>query len=149
MRTFDIRHDVTFEETNAVGNVYFTNHLKWQGRAREEFLRRHAPDVMEKLAEGLVLATVRCGCEYLSELFAFDRVIIRMRLEQVVQNRIQLAFEYFRENPGGNEQLVARGSQEVACMTREGSQTVPAPIPPSLLRALEPYRASPAAAAMA
>lgn len=141
MKTYDIQHDICFEDTNAVGNVYFVNHLKWQGRCRESFLRRFAPDVADRLSEGFVLATTRCACEYHDELFAFDTVSIRMSLAGIVQNRIQLAFEYWRIS-GDEPRLVARGTQEVACMQREGERVVPAPIPDTLRAALEPYRAA-------
>ena len=35
----------------------------------------------------------------------------------------------------------ARGEQQVACMRRQGSETVPTPIPPALREALRPYGA--------
>jgi enediyne biosynthesis thioesterase len=134
MRTYEYRHRVGFEETNLVGNVYYVNHLRWQGRCREMFLQEHAPEVLQDLKEGLALATVRCSCEYLLELEAFDEVVVRMRLGEVVQNRITLLFEYWR-----GEELIARGEQQVACMRRQGRETVPAPIPPALREALRPY----------
>jgi enediyne biosynthesis thioesterase len=134
MRYYEYRHIVSFEETNLVGNVYYTNHLSWQGRCRELFLRDHAPDVIDELSRGLSLATVRCSCEYLAELTAFDEVIVRMGLAELLQNRLTLAFEYWR-----GEELVARGEQEVACMKREGERLVPAAIPPSLREALAAY----------
>jgi enediyne core biosynthesis thioesterase len=134
MRAYEYRHQVGFEETNLVGNVYYTNHLSWQGRCREMFLREHAPDILEELKNGLALATVRCSCEYLMEVEAFDEVLIRMRLGEVVQNRMTLLFEYWRR-----EDLVARGEQEIACMRREGNETVPTPIPASLRESLRPY----------
>ena len=62
MRPFEFRHTVGFEETNLVGNVYYTHYLDWQGRCREMFLRDHAPAVMDELSRGLSLATVRCSC---------------------------------------------------------------------------------------
>src|SRR6266850_1068258 len=96
MRHYEYRHLVSFEETNLVGNVYYTNHLSWQGRCRELFLRDHAPDVIDELSRGLSLATVRCSCEYFAELGAFDEILVRMRLVELIQNRIDLAFEYFR-----------------------------------------------------
>ena len=37
MRSYEYRHVVAFEETNLVGNVYYVNHLRWQGRCREMF----------------------------------------------------------------------------------------------------------------
>ena len=54
-----------------------------------------------QMAQGLALATVRCSCDYLAELEAFDQLVIRMRLGGVVQNRITLNFEYWRENGEG------------------------------------------------
>jgi enediyne biosynthesis thioesterase len=137
-RCYEYRHVVSFQETNLVGNVYYTNHLAWQGRCRELFLRDHAPDVIDELGRGLSLATVSCACEYFAELMAFDEVIVRMRLAELVQNRIALAFEYWRHKDGG-EELVARGEQQVACMKREGERLVPAPVPASLREALAAY----------
>ncbi len=105
------------------------------------FLRDHAPEILDDLKQGLALATVRCSCDYFIELEAFDELLIRMRLGEVVQNRITLRFEYFRlSRIGGNgEELIARGEQQVACMRRQGQETVPTPIPPPLREALRPY----------
>lgn len=138
MREFEIRHVVGFEETNLTGNVYYVNHLRWQGRCRELFLRRHCPSLLDELAAGLALVTTRCSCEYFDELFPFDELVIRMRLGEMVQNRISMRFEYFRVT-GGDEQLVARGEQQVACMRREGGKTVPIPVPEPLREALLPF----------
>jgi enediyne biosynthesis thioesterase len=102
------------------------------------FLREHAPEILAELSRGLALATVRCSCDYVAELEAFDEVVLRMRLGGVVQNRITLTFEYWRQSAGG-EELVARGEQVVACMRREETGTVPTPIPPELREALKPY----------
>ena len=140
MRAYEFRHRVCFEETNLVGNVYYVNHLRWQGRCREMFLRDNAPEILEDLRNGLALATVRCSCDYLIELEAFDEILIRMRLGEVVQNRITLLFEYWRV-ADGREELIARGEQQVACMRRQGNETVPTPIPVPLKEALRPYAA--------
>jgi enediyne biosynthesis thioesterase len=138
MRAYEYRHVVGFEETNLVGNVYYVNHLRWQGRCREMFLREHAPDVLADLENGLYLATVRCSCEYLAELSAFDEVAIRMRLVGLTQNRLTMSFEYVRLHGGGQE-LVGRGEQQVAFMRREGQRLVPTPVPEALREALRPY----------
>ena len=58
MRVYEYRHIVGFEETNLVGNVYFVNHLRWQGRCRELFLRDHAPGVLAELDRGLSFVTI-------------------------------------------------------------------------------------------
>lgn len=141
-RHYEYHHTVGFQETNLVGNVYYTNHLAWQGRCREMFLRDHAPDVIAELSRGLVLATVRCSCEYLDELSAFDDIVVCMRMVELVQNRITLGFEYWRRHAGGRE-LVARGEQQIAAMRRDGRRVVPAPVPDSLRDALGAYAAPP------
>jgi enediyne biosynthesis thioesterase len=137
-RTFEYRHIVGFEETNLVGNVYYVNHLRWQGRCREMFLKQHAPGVLAALEDDLALATARCACDYFEELAAFDEVVIRMRLASQAQNRLSLEFEYWRIN-GDQEQLVARGQQEIVSMRRQGNATAPTPIPDELRRALVPF----------
>ena len=138
MRAYEYRHIVGFEETNLVGNVYYVNHIRWQGRCREMFLREHAPDVLDQLAHGLHLVTVRCSCDYLAELSAFDEVVIRMRLGALMQSRMSLLFEFWRSTEKG-EELVARGEQQVACMRRAEDGLVPAPVPETLRDALRMY----------
>ena len=134
MRAYEYRHVVGFEETNLIGNVYYANHVRWQGRCREMFLRDRAPEVIEALNHGLVLVTTRVSCEFMAELFAFDEITLRMRLGDLKQNRITMNFEYWR-----GEELVARGEQQVACMQREGKQVVPVPVPAQLREALREY----------
>jgi len=138
-RYFEIRHVVGFAETSLMGNVYYAHYVGWQGLCREHFLRRHAPSVLDELAGGLSLATVRCSCDYLAELTAFDEVAIRMRLGEVRLNRVLMLFEYWRVR-GSEEELVARGEQEIACLRRDGPRMVATPVPVALLEALEPYR---------
>jgi enediyne core biosynthesis thioesterase len=141
MRAYEYRHVVGFEETNLIGNVYYANHVRWQGRCREMFLRDRAPSVIEAFKHGLVLVTTRVSCEFMAELVAFDEVILRMRLGDLGQNRITMNFEYWRHGPTG-EELVARGEQQVACMQREGEQVVPVPVPVQLREALREYARS-------
>jgi len=141
MRAYEYRHIVAFEETNLTGNVYYTNHVRWQGRCREMFLRDHAPGIIESFAHGFTLVTTSVSCEYLTELAAFDEVIIRMSLGAFRQNRIRMLFEYWRVTPEG-EQMVARGEQEVACMKRQADGIFPLPVPIELSTALEQFQSN-------
>ena len=83
---YEHRHVVSFEETNLVGNVYYVNYVRWQGRCREMFLLEHAPTVLDELRDGLKLFTISAECEYLAEATAFDEVAIRMRLEELTES---------------------------------------------------------------
>ncbi len=138
MRTYEYTHIVGFEETNLVGNVYYANHVRWQGRCRELFLRDHAPEILDELRNGLYLVTVRVSCEYFNELFALDKVIIKMTVGDITQSRITMLFEYIRPEPHG-EILIARGEQQIACMHKIDNGMSPAKIPPSLRNALDLY----------
>ena len=135
---YEYRHVVGFEETNLVGNVYYVNYVRWQGRCREMFLLEHAPTVLDEIRDGLKLFTIRAECEYLSEATAFDEVAIRMRLEELTQTQIVFAFDYVRVRDG-KEELIARGRQRIACMRGANESTGPARVPEQLRRALEGY----------
>jgi enediyne biosynthesis thioesterase len=139
-RAFEYRHVVGFEETNLVGNVYYVNHLRWQGRCRELFLREHAPELLDQLRGELCLVTLSCSCRYLDELNAFDEVLVRMRLKAQVQHRIALEFEYRRLRDGVAAPM-AYGEQEIGCMRRTPDGLVPTSVPETLAAALRLYSA--------
>jgi enediyne biosynthesis thioesterase len=140
-RAYEYRHVVSFEETNLVGNVYYANHVRWQGRCRELFLRDHAPMVLDELRDGLVMVTTRVACEYFSELYAFDEVLMRLRAGPVSQSRVTMLFEYWRVTAAG-EELVAKGEQQIACLRKADGQHLPTPVPDALRQALARFGAA-------
>jgi enediyne biosynthesis thioesterase len=140
---FEYRHTVGFEETNIVGNVYYVNYLRWQGRCREMFLKEHAPEVLADVQADLKLFTLKVDCEFYAEITLFHELSIRMRLVELAQTQLEFGFDYVRLDPGGVETLVARGRQRVACMRGPNNRTVPARVPEALTRALAPYLPDP------
>jgi enediyne biosynthesis thioesterase len=139
---YEYRHVIGFEETNLVGNVYYVNYVRWQGRTREMFLHEHAPDILADLSDDLKMFTLKVECEFLAELAAFDEVSIRMRLEELTQTQIEFAFDYVRLECGVGT-LVARGRQRIACMRGPNTQTRPSRVPESLRLALARYASGP------
>ena len=133
---FELRHLVCFAETNLVGNVYYSNHIAWQGRCREMFLRECCPDVLDVLPDEIVMVTLSVSCEYHRELFAFDDVALRMRVVWQRQNRMALTFDYLRVLPDGEEQI-AQGEQQLACLARTGDAHEPCAFPNSMLSAIK------------
>jgi enediyne biosynthesis thioesterase len=138
---YEIRHTVGFEETNLVGNVYYVNYLRWQGRCREMFLKEKAPTVLAEVRDDLKLFTLKVECEFFAEITAFHELSIRMRLEELTQTQIQFSFDYVHLHEDG-EILVARGRQRIACMRGPNTNTVPARVPEELRAALAPYSAN-------
>jgi enediyne biosynthesis thioesterase len=135
---YEYRHLVGFEETNLVGNVYYVNYMRWQGRCREMFLRDEAPGILDEIRGELKLFTLSCSCEFFAELAAFDELSIRMTLEDLTQTQIAFAFDYVRLREG-SEELVARGRQRVACMAGPNTATRPVRVPEALRAALARY----------
>ncbi|MGJ4941456.1 acyl-CoA thioesterase [Bradyrhizobium sp. HKCCYLS1011] len=135
---FSYRHTVSFEETNLVGNVYFTRHLSWQGRCREMFLKCHAPAVLGELAQDLRLVTLRVSCEYFEEVTALDEIDVVMSLAHIRQHRIGLDFNIYKAQP--SERIcVAHGFQEIGCMRATAQGLVPDRPPAPLAEALTLY----------
>jgi enediyne core biosynthesis thioesterase len=141
-QSFTYRHTVSFEETNVVGNVYFTRHISWQGRCREMFLKQNATDILGEIARDLRLVTLRVSCEYFEELNAFDEIDVQMSLAHLRQNKVGLNFVYVKVE-GGSTSVAARGFQEIGCMRLTGKGLVPINVPPSLAQALKPYQGKP------
>lgn len=140
MKYYSYNHTVSFEETNLVGNVYYANYVRWQGKCRELFLRDNARDIIDQLKNGLYLVTTKIACHYLSELFAFDIVQIRMYSRGINQNKIKMQFEYWKVNEKLEPiELVCRGEQEIACLFKENTKIAAIEVPESLKKALEKY----------
>jgi enediyne biosynthesis thioesterase len=139
---YELRHRVGFEETNFVGNVYYTNYLRWQGHCRERFLTEEAPAVLaEIMDDDLKLFTLKADCEFFAEITAFDELSVRMRLDELTQTQIQFSFDYVHLRADGQEALVAKGKQRIACMRGPNNNTVPTRVPAQLLEALAPFTA--------
>jgi enediyne biosynthesis thioesterase len=108
------------------------------------FLQERATAVLEDLQKDLKLFTLRCECEFLVEITAFDELSIRMRLEDLTQTQIGFAFDYVRVRDGV-EVLVARGRQRIACMRGPNTDTKPTRVPEPLRAALAPFAIVPSA----
>jgi enediyne core biosynthesis thioesterase len=139
---YEYRHTVGFEETNLEGTVHFVNYIRWQGRCREMFLQDKAPTVLEEIRDDLKLFTLKVACEYYADTSAFDEISIRMHLEELTQTQIAFAFDYIRLT-NGQEKLIARGRQRIACMRGPNQDTRPAMVPTTLRNALTKYATPP------
>lgn len=136
---FEYRHTVGFKETNVAGNVYYTNHIEWQGRCREMFLKAHAPDVLHELESGqLALVTVSCSCEYEAELRAFDEVSVRMRMDALGNDWVTMSFEYWCAQ-SLTEVRIAKGLQKIAARRRTPHGLKPTHLPESMVIAFKAY----------
>lgn len=129
----------TFEETNVVGNIYFANYAVWQGKCREHFLFEYCPEIIDEINSGLALITLDLSIEYISQLFAFDRVMMKMFLEGKSSSRLLMGFEYYKIQSKGDIELVARGSQSTIAMRLMNDRLTPVEYPKSIFRVFEEF----------
>jgi enediyne core biosynthesis thioesterase len=140
---FEYRFTTTFEETNVVGNIYFANYARWQGKCREMFLKEFCPSVIREVQEGLALITLDLNLRFISQLFAFDEVIMRMGLGSLGSSRMMMTFKYYRNGSDG-EELVCEGSQAMACMRQPSpGQWSAVPIPQEIHDVFSEYEVVP------
>ena len=135
---FELTHVVTFEETNLVGNVYYTNYFSWQGRCREMFLREHAPQTLAELQSGaLRLVTAHASCDFVDEFNAFDEVLVRLSLNGYIAHGVSLNFDFARA--GNPSDVLARGRQDIKFLRRQSHQWTLCEMPQALLDAVRRY----------
>lgn len=135
---FETQFYATFADTNVVGNVYFANYVHWQGRCREVFFAEICPEVMRDVNDGLLLVTLDLGCRYIDQLHALDRVVMRMNVESLSQNRMMMNFLYYRLE-SRDEILVCESHQSVAAMRKIGNALTAVPFPDSMLAPIYDY----------
>ncbi|MFI6317849.1 beta-ketoacyl synthase N-terminal-like domain-containing protein [Nonomuraea sp. NPDC050556] len=125
---YEWHHAVMFGETSAVGIVYYAELLNWIGHCREQWAFETFPVYMRGLMTGRALmVTDEISLKYLGEMWANDRITIRMRVPWVRMHHMYGTFTIHRHTPGG-EQLVAKGWQTWANCTPGGEGEIePAP----------------------
>jgi acyl-CoA thioester hydrolase len=75
---------VYFEDTDAVGIVYYANYFKFAERARTEFMRDIGTDYVKALAdEGGAFAVRQCAADYLKPARLDDLLEVETRLTEV------------------------------------------------------------------
>ncbi|MEX2962327.1 acyl-CoA thioesterase [Microbulbifer sp. TYP-18] len=129
----------TFEQTNVVGNIYFANFVVWQGSCREMFIQEYCPDVLEKINSGLKLITLDVSCQYLDQLYAFDKVVMHMNIGVLGAEKMMLQFRYYKEDNSGERKLVCVGSQGTAAMQEINGKVRAVPFPDSMLDTIDSY----------
>lgn len=134
-RYFEYRLQVSFAETNVVGNVYFANYFVWQGKCREAFLAHYTPQVLQDFAEGHGMITKESSCKFLEESFAFNNILIRMSLEKLTRTSITMLFEYFREE--SNDRVLLATGRQIAIWASPGQKV--AMLPAYLYEALRQF----------
>lgn len=136
---YEYRFITTFEETNVVGNIYFANFALWQGKCREMFLYEYCPGIIDEIKSGLALITLDLSIQYVSQLFAFDKVVIRMSLDAQSVSRLLMGFKYYKEEENGSLTIVATGTQATLAARMINGTIKAVPYPDAMIEVIEEY----------
>lgn len=123
---------VYYEDTDAIGIVYYANYLKWAERARTEMLRVLGADHSRVLREtGVAFAVRRCAVEYDVPARLDDDLEVLSRIADI--GGASIGFEQVvRRAPGADKdgaRPLVRLSLTVFCLNRAGR---PVRMPPSV-----------------
>jgi acyl-CoA thioester hydrolase len=116
---------VQWEDTDALGMVYYANHLRFIERARSAMLAGLGIDQTALLAaQGLAFAVKSCLIEYLRPARLHDALDVRTRLVALCGASIELEQSIWREHAA-----IARARVRLACINSAGRpQRLPGPL---------------------
>ena len=130
---FEYEQLVTFQDTNLVGNVYFSKYFEWQGKCREALLLEHYPEITEDLQQGFGMATEFAHMDYRNEAFLNDKVLCRMHVPELSRTRIAFSFSFYRK---ADLLLLAEGQQAIIWIN---AQHKPSLMPEKLFNLVNTY----------
>jgi acyl-CoA thioester hydrolase len=114
VHVFPIR--VYYEDTDALGIVYYVNCLKFAERARTEMLRLHGRDQYDLLAEqGIGFTVRRCEVDYHAPARLDDVLQVCSRLVELRGASLNLNQSVMRD-----EVLLAQLKLKIACVDATG-----------------------------
>ncbi|UXI69474.1 SDR family NAD(P)-dependent oxidoreductase [Tahibacter amnicola] len=121
----------SMEESNLVGNIYFSNYYHWQGRLLDRFLFGLSSDYFRAGVATSDLHCIDTRIEHLREAMPFDDIEVVMGLEGLFENGVRLHFDFYRVGAGGDRAKLAFGVSDFAWVVdadnAAGALTAPLP----------------------
>lgn len=109
---------INLGETNATGNVYFANYIKFQGLLREQCMVYHIPNINEIMAQtGIKLVTVDVFQKFKRNSYFGDTLIGEMTVDVIKGCKTKLNFRYLKKTDG---ELIGEGYQHFCCVGKSG-----------------------------
>jgi enediyne polyketide synthase len=124
------RFETSLEESNLVGNIYFSNYTTWQGRVRDQFFYKLAPELYRGTGEHGEWIALNSRIQHLREAMPFDTIEVQMSLLKRYQYGAKLLFEYYKLDENGQKQKLAFGEQDILWIKRdEQGNPIPSVLP--------------------
>lgn len=114
--TENARIRVLYGDTDAMGQAYYGNYLRWFESGRAEWFRGKGTSYRELEAQGVYLPVIEAHCRYRQPAFYDDILLIRTRFRFAGPARLRFDYELRRE---GSSELLAEGYTIHVCVTRD------------------------------
>ncbi len=126
---------VRYAETDQMGVVHHANYLLYLEESRTALMAARGASYAALERSGWALPVRKAELRFRAPARYEDELVVRTWVAKIGQASVTFASEIWRE---ADQTFVASGSIELACVElREGTRKL-APLPESLLRALDP-----------
>jgi len=105
------RFATSLEESNLVGNIYYSNYFAWEARTLDRFLYKLAPEWFGGNASG-ELAVLGSRIDYLREAMPFQDIETSLEVTSVHSCGADFSVTFFRVEDNGERTKLSRGSLE-------------------------------------
>lgn len=131
---FVYEKDVLFKQTNAMGNMYFSNYVELHGETREKFFLEHPAARAFLIANPQNILVTSCiHHDFLESSYFGDKLRVEMTSRNIQKYSVHLVFNFFNAL---NEKKVGEGWQKVCFIDSNKKKVIP--IPQILLDLLQP-----------
>lgn len=97
----------SLNDSNLVGNIYYTKYYELQGILRDSYFFRIIPEAYRIPFNPGGLRCMFTEVKHLRDAMPFDTIDVRMYLHAIYKNGLELRFEFFRIDSNGNAEKLA------------------------------------------
>ena len=129
------------DDSNIVGNVYYSRYFHWQWRTSDLFLYSVAPQLVANIVDlGNVreLIPLNSHIEFVRDAFPFDRIRTELAVIRSTECAATFQFTHYRVHENGQQEKLSVGLQDVVWVRRTPTGSpVPEPFPLAVREAIQ------------
>ncbi len=100
---------VRFYETDMMGVVHHTNHVRWFELGRVEYMRKAGVELLDLMKEGIVFPIKEVQCKYIEPALFDDVIRVETTMKRLSRAQMTFTYKLVRERDGA---LLATGETQ-------------------------------------
>ncbi|MBL6791484.1 MAG: polyketide synthase dehydratase domain-containing protein, partial [Methylophilaceae bacterium] len=128
----------SLNESNLVGNVYYSNYYKWQAEVFDELIYDIDPEFFRVDSNRAKFVCTNVQVQHLREAMPFDKIEVRLYINKIYQNALEIDYEFFNVNCKDSPIKLAWGTQKLifSKKSEESPEYVVVKIPDKIIESL-------------